>query len=183
MTLSVSKSGAACGAEIHLDLFKEVDDRVFREIEYAFHDNIVVCFRGQQLSNERHIEFSRRFGELEIHVLKKYLLSRHPEILLISNIKDENGENIGLADAGFTWHTDVSYLKSPESVFAAVRQGSAVPRRSSAWGYSVRQYASRIRGVARRFEESACRVKGRSSLLGAQACCQYLQAQVDETGT
>src|SRR6516225_2866741 len=35
------------------------------------------------------------------------------EIELISNIKDENGENIGLADAGFTWHTDVSYLKRP----------------------------------------------------------------------
>jgi len=113
MTLSISKSGAACGAEISFDLSKEVNDVVFREIEYAFHDNIVVCFRGQQLSNERHIQFSRRFGELEIHVLKKYLLSRYPEILLISNIKDENGENIGLADAGFTWHTDVSYLKRP----------------------------------------------------------------------
>src|SRR6516225_9721622 len=35
------------------------------------------------------------------------------EIELISNIKDENGENIGLADAGFTWHSDVSYLKRP----------------------------------------------------------------------
>ena len=113
MTLSISKSDAACGAEISFDLSKEVNDGLFREIEYAFHDNIVVCFRGQQLSNERHIQFSRRFGELEIHVLKKYLLSRHPEILLISNIKDENGENIGLADAGFTWHTDVSYLKRP----------------------------------------------------------------------
>jgi len=32
---------------------------------------------------------------------------------VISNIKDENGENIGLADAGLTWHTDVSYLKKP----------------------------------------------------------------------
>jgi taurine dioxygenase len=113
MTLSVSKSGAACGAEINFDLSKEVSDRIFREIEHAFHDNIVVCFRAQQLQNERQIEFSRRFGELEIHVIKKYLLTGHPEILLISNIKDENGENIGLADAGFTWHTDVSYVKRP----------------------------------------------------------------------
>ena len=73
----------------------------------------VIYFRDQRLSNERHIEFSRRFGELEIHVIKKYLLPNHPEILVISNIKDENGENIGLADAGLTWHTDVSYLKKP----------------------------------------------------------------------
>jgi taurine dioxygenase len=113
MKLSVSKSGDACGAEIELDLSAELDDRTFAKIEQAFHDNVAICFRGQQLSNERHIEFSRRFGELEIHVLKKYLLPNYPEILLISNIKDENGENIGLADAGFTWHTDVSYLKKP----------------------------------------------------------------------
>ena len=113
MKLSVTKSGNACGAEIKFDLSSELDDRTFAEIEQTFHDNIVVYFRGQQLSNERHIEFSRRFGGLEIHVLKKYLLPNYPEILLISNIKDENGENIGLADAGFTWHTDVSYLKRP----------------------------------------------------------------------
>jgi taurine dioxygenase len=113
MKPSVVKSGNACGAEIRFDLSSELDARTFAEIEQAFHDNIVVYFRGQQLSNEGHIEFSRRFGKLEVHVLKKYLLSSYPEILLISNIKDENGENIGLADAGFTWHTDVSYLKKP----------------------------------------------------------------------
>jgi taurine dioxygenase len=113
MKLSVSKSGDACGAEIELDLSAELDDRTFARIEQAFHDNVVICFRGQQLSNERQIEFSRRFGELEIHVIKKYLLPNYPEILLISNIKNEDGENIGLADAGFTWHTDVSYLKKP----------------------------------------------------------------------
>ena len=113
MKPSLTKSGDACGAEITFNLSTELDDRTFKEIEQAFHDNIVIYFRGQQLSNELQIEFSRRFGELEIHVLKKFLLPGHPEILLISNIKDENGENIGLADAGFTWHTDVSYLKRP----------------------------------------------------------------------
>jgi taurine dioxygenase len=113
MKVAVTKTGDACGAEINIDLSAELDDRAFKEIEEAFHDNIVICFRRQKLSNERHIEFSRRFGELEIHVLKKYLLPNHPEILLISNIKGESGDNIGLADAGFTWHTDVSYLKRP----------------------------------------------------------------------
>ena len=113
MKPSVTKSGDACGAEIKFDLSSELDECTFAEIEQAFHDNIVIYFRDQRLSNERHIEFSRRFGELEIHVIKKYLLPNHPEILVISNIKDENRENIGLADAGLTWHTDVSYLKKP----------------------------------------------------------------------
>src|SRR6267142_6723604 len=113
MTPSVKKSGAACGAEIVIDLARDIDDETFREIERAFHDNIVVVFRGQHLSSDRHVEFSRRFGELEIHIVKKYLLPGFPEILLISNIRDEHGEHIGLADAGFTWHSDTSYRRRP----------------------------------------------------------------------
>jgi taurine dioxygenase len=113
MALTVRKSGAACGAEIFLDLSRDLDDATFRELEAAFHDNIVVVFRGQQLTNEQHIAFSRRFGELEIHIVKKYLLPGFPEILLISNIRDDRGEHIGLADAGFTWHTDTSYRRRP----------------------------------------------------------------------
>jgi taurine dioxygenase len=113
MVLPVVKSGAACGAEIVVDLSHELDDASFRELEAAFHDNIVVVFRGQHLSEEQHIAFSRRFGELEIHIVAKYLLPDHPEILLISNIRDATGEHIGLADAGFTWHTDTSYRRRP----------------------------------------------------------------------
>ena len=113
MKLSVTKSGAACGAEIDFDLAQNIDDATFHEIERAFHDNIVVVFRNQHFANERHIEFSRMFGELEIHIVRKYLLPGFPEILLISNIRDEHGEHIGLADAGFTWHTDTSYRRRP----------------------------------------------------------------------
>src|SRR5215469_8221745 len=113
MKLSVTRSGAACGAEIDFDLAQNIDDATFHQIERAFHDNIVVFFRRQNLSNERHIEFSRRFGELEIHIVKKYLLPDSPEILLISNIRDDRGEHIGLADAGFTWHSDTSYRRRP----------------------------------------------------------------------
>ena len=113
MRPSVKKSGAACGAEIVFDLTRDLDDATFREIECVFHENIVVVFRGQQLSNRRHVEFSSRFGELEIHIVKKFLLPGFPEILLISNIRDEAGAHIGLADAGFTWHTDTSYRRRP----------------------------------------------------------------------
>ncbi len=113
MTLSVKKSGAACGAEIDFDLARDIDDLTFRPIEQAFHDNVVVVFRGQQLANAQHVEFSSHFGELEIHIVKKYLLPGFPQILLISNIRNEAGEHIGLADAGFTWHTDTSYRRRP----------------------------------------------------------------------
>ena len=113
MPIPVRKCDAALGAEIVFDLSQPLDEPTFAEIERLFHENIVVCFRDQRLSQAQHIDFSRRFGELEVHIVKKYLLPGHPEILLISNVRDANGEHIGLADAGFTWHTDTSYRRRP----------------------------------------------------------------------
>ena len=113
MAIPVRKCDAALGAENVFDLSRPIDDRTFAELESIFHDNIVVFFRDQHLTNEQHIAFSRRFGELEIHIVKRYLLPDDPEILLVSNIKNDAGEHIGLADAGFTWHSDTSYRKNP----------------------------------------------------------------------
>jgi len=113
MAIPVRKCDAALGAEIVFDLSRAIDERTFAELEGIFHDNIVVFFRDQHLTNEQHIAFSRRLGELEIHIVKKYLLPEDPEILLVSNIKNDAGEHIGLADAGFTWHSDTSYRKNP----------------------------------------------------------------------
>jgi taurine dioxygenase len=113
MPIPVTKCDALLGAEIGFDLSRPIGDAAFREIERIFHDNIVVFFRGQTLTDAQHIEFSRGFGELEIHIVKKYLLPGHPEILLVSNIENDAGEHIGLADAGFTWHSDVSYRRNP----------------------------------------------------------------------
>ena len=113
MPIQVRKRDAALGAEIAFDLSRPLVESTFAELEDLFHDNIVVCFPDQRLSEEQQIAFSRRFGELEIHIVKKYLLPGYPEILLISNIRNENGEHIGLADAGFTWHSDTSYRRFP----------------------------------------------------------------------
>jgi taurine dioxygenase len=113
LAIAIEKSGAPLGAAITgIDLAQEVDGAAFRALENAFVDNQVVVFRGQSIDEDRHIAFSRRFGELEIHVLKQYLHPHHPEILLISNIV-ENGKAIGIADAGQYWHTDLSYVAAP----------------------------------------------------------------------
>jgi taurine dioxygenase len=113
MPIPIRKCDAACGAEIVFDLSQAVDAPAFSAIERGFHDNVVVFFRDQHLTTEQHIAFSRRFGELEVHIVKKYLLPGYPEILLISNVRDAAGEHIGLADAGFTWHSDTSYRRLP----------------------------------------------------------------------
>jgi taurine dioxygenase len=113
MTIEVRKSAAPLGGEIGgVDLSRPLDDSAFAALEQAFLDNQVVVLRHQRITEEQHIAFSRRLGELEIHVLKQYLHPRHPEILLISNVI-EDGKPIGIADAGQYWHTDLSYVAAP----------------------------------------------------------------------
>ena len=104
---------APLGAEVRgLDLSQPVDTDDFDAIVAAHLDRHVLVFRDQRITPEQQIVFSRRFGPLQIHVLRQFQLAGHPEILVVSNIK-ENGEPIGLGDAGHYWHSDLSYKDRP----------------------------------------------------------------------
>ncbi|TBV09996.1 TauD/TfdA dioxygenase family protein [Phytopseudomonas dryadis] len=104
---------AAVGAEIvGLDLSRPLNDADFARVHRAHLDHGLLVFRDQRITPQQQIDFSRRFGPLQIHVLKQFLLADHPEIFIISNIK-ENGQPIGLGDAGKFWHSDLSYKEFP----------------------------------------------------------------------
>lgn len=101
------------GAEIiGLDLGQPVGEDDFSRIHHAHLAHHVLVFRDQHITPQQQIDFSRRFGVLQIHVLKQFLLAGHPEILVVSNIV-ENGQPIGLGDAGKYWHSDLSYKELP----------------------------------------------------------------------
>ncbi|MGJ7489126.1 TauD/TfdA dioxygenase family protein [Variovorax sp. ZT4R33] len=104
---------APVGAEVvGLDIAKPINDADFARLHRAHLDHHVVVFRDQRVSPDDHVAFSRRFGPLQIHVLHQFQLEGHPEVLIVSNIK-ENGEPIGLGDAGVYWHSDLSYKEIP----------------------------------------------------------------------
>jgi taurine dioxygenase len=111
--MNVRHSSVPLGVEITgLDLAEPLNDQTLRAIEDLLHSRGVMVFRDQQLTEEQHIAFSRRFGELEIHVAEQFLKPGHPEILVISNVI-EIGHNIGVPDAGQFWHSDLSYVGNP----------------------------------------------------------------------
>jgi len=112
-TFEIRPFDAVVGAEVvGIDLARPLNPADFARVHQAHLDYGVLVFRDQQLTPEQHIAFSRRFGELQIHVLRQFLLANHPEIFIISNIV-ENGEPVGLADAGKYWHSDLSYKEIP----------------------------------------------------------------------
>jgi taurine dioxygenase len=103
----------ALGAEvIGLDLSRPLSADDFAVLHRAHLDHHLLIFRDMRITPTQQVDFSRRFGPLQIHVLRQFQLPTDPEILIISNIK-ENNQPIGLGDAGHFWHSDLSYKEIP----------------------------------------------------------------------
>lgn len=101
------------GAEITgLDLGLPLSGLDLARIRMALVKHGLLVFREQRITPEQHIAFSRRFGPLQVHVLNRFHLAGHPEILIVSNVI-EDGKPIGLVDAGADWHSDLSYMPRP----------------------------------------------------------------------
>jgi taurine dioxygenase len=110
---TINAFDAPLGAEVlNLDLSRPLSDAAFAQIHRAHLDHHVLVFRDQRITPRQQIDFSRRFGPLQIHVLRDFQLPGYPEVLVISNIV-ENGKPIGLGDAGHFWHSDLSYKEVP----------------------------------------------------------------------
>ena len=113
MALSIHRAPTALGAEIRgVDLARPIDDRTFQDIVAAWREYEVIFFRGQTLTPEQHVAFSKRFGELEHHVRQECCRPGFPEIFVVSNVI-ENGKPIGSQDAGLFWHSDLCYKNEP----------------------------------------------------------------------
>ena len=84
----------------------------FRAVWDAFFASQVLVFRAQKFSPSGFLSFARQFGRPEPHVIDQFHHPEHPDILILSNVKQDGGP-IGLADAGTYFHTDYSYLDVP----------------------------------------------------------------------
>jgi taurine dioxygenase len=126
--LIVTPTGRILGATIEgLDLSRSLSEHEFDGVLHALGQYAVIRFPGQQLNARALVDFSARFGELEINVANTYPEPGLPQVMILSNIV-ENGKPIGLADAGQGWHTDMSYSRM--IAFANVLYGTQIPSRN-----------------------------------------------------
>lgn len=101
------------GAEIiGVDLARGVDGKLFFAIYEAFVRYQVLLFGTQELPPGRQVEFARRFGQVQVHVMNQYHADGYPELYRLSNL-DENGNPNGRhPDKGtLAWHTDGSWQR------------------------------------------------------------------------
>ena len=114
--LNVVPTNAVLGAEVlGIDL-KSLDEAQFAAFKRAWHRHEVLLVRGQTLSDQDLVTFSRRFGDLDwapVQETGRRFVEGIPEIYIVSNVK-VNDEPIGSLGSGeAVWHTDMSYLDVP----------------------------------------------------------------------
>ncbi|NYT80675.1 TauD/TfdA family dioxygenase [Alcaligenaceae bacterium] len=125
--MRVEPKGTGLGASIHdIDLSEPLSQENYKAIEQALGRYGVISFPGQTLTSRQLRDYAEHFGQLEINVANMYHDADYPEVMILSNMK-EDGKPVGLSDAGQDWHTDMSYSKT--IAFSNVLYGIKIPHR------------------------------------------------------
>jgi len=124
---AIEPNGQILGATVRdVDLSEPLRDTDFAAILLALGRHGVLRFPAQRLEAAALRDFSRRFGRIQATLSGRHHEPGMPEVGILSNII-ENGEPIGITDAGQDWHTDMSYNETIG--FLNVLYAVQVPRR------------------------------------------------------
>src|ERR1035437_3696213 len=115
MALKLRLLSFALGAEVcGIDVSRNLSEHEFGDIYRAFLEHGILLLRNQGITREQHIEFSRRFGELDRHdTLPRDRHPDHPEILLVTNEPKPSGAPSDSKYTGRQWHSDMSFTLVP----------------------------------------------------------------------
>ncbi len=116
-TIETRPLSDAFGVEVSgVDTAQPIDPAAFGAVLDAFHAHGVLLFRGQHLTPEALIAFSRNFGKIDVHIDRKYQLAGYPEIIVVGNVI-EDGRLVSLfVNVDEEWHTDRCYMRKPSLV-------------------------------------------------------------------
>jgi len=129
-TLEIRPLHPLFGAEIiGIDLREPLDEQTFASILDAFNTYSVLLFREQDITDEQHVAFSQRFGELEKTSFA--IAAPNPYIYRLANI-DEEGNVLetdavkrAFLEVNGRWHTDSSFRPIP--ALGSILSGKEVP--------------------------------------------------------
>jgi taurine dioxygenase len=131
-------SGGPLAADIvGLDLSQPLSDATFQSLHDAWMRYQVLRFRGQNLTKDHLLAFSRRFGELDrapINTKGSPWIEGYPDIAVMSNIQEAG---VALGSLGYgeaVWHTDMSYQEITPT--GALLYGIEVTKAGGETGFS-----------------------------------------------
>ena len=122
-TLNTRRLSNAFGIEVlGIDLKDTLSDETITELRKLWSEYGIVLLRGQDISPQQLIAYSRRFGELDRH--ETLAPFRHPdyaELFVVSTIPVDGKPSVS-ENVGRHWHSDLSYTVRPPlgSIFHAL---------------------------------------------------------------
>jgi taurine dioxygenase len=97
-----------------LNLWEKQDPETAIELQRLYGEHGLIVFRRQSLSEHEFADFCGLFGPLERTVRTDWASRVRPEIGLISNLRDHEGNALGgLGDGELEWHSDQAYMLDP----------------------------------------------------------------------
>jgi taurine dioxygenase len=114
MALSIRPLSEPFGAEVRgCDLSHALSDAEFNDIKDAFVRHSVLLFREQDLTKAQHVALSRRFGNLELHVMREHTDPEFPEIFVLGSVQEPGGGTPFLNRNDEEWHSDSTFMAEP----------------------------------------------------------------------
>ena len=99
---------------IGIKLWRELNNSTIESIAAALSTIGVLVFRRQSLSEDEMVDFTSKFGQIEIIVRSDWASNTRPDVTHLSNLKDAQGRQIGRPGTGeLEWHSDQSYQAKP----------------------------------------------------------------------
>ena len=114
MTIEVVPLTPGIGAEIRGVNLSTISDSEFTDVYEAFLDHSVVVVRNQVFTIPQFLDYSRRYGPLMPHVIKKTRHPQYPELTVMGQKERVDGTvDQTVLKRGEGWHTDTAFLEQP----------------------------------------------------------------------
>ena len=99
-----------------VQLWKGLPPEQLEQIRDAWTEAGILVFRRQALSEQEIVDVSAMFGTPQVVHRVDWVSPEHPEVILISNLKDQSNKQIGMPGSNdVEWHTDQSYVVNPST--------------------------------------------------------------------
>lgn len=121
------------GVEVEgFDIHQPLDEATRAGLVSLWNEHGLLLFRGQNITPEKQIAFSRSFGPLEVHPLKTTIHTEHPELFTLENDPEKDKYNMA------SWVARPSSAASTGTSTCTTRAGRTAARCCARWSAPAR---------------------------------------------
>ncbi|MBE7173537.1 MAG: TauD/TfdA family dioxygenase [Williamsia sp.] len=104
------------GSNVYDIDIKNLSQDEIKELQELLYQNRIIVVKNQSLTEQDYVDFAYKFGFPEAYLQSHYNHPDYPLIFVSSNVKKEDGRQLGVARTGGYWHSDTAFEKEPKII-------------------------------------------------------------------